>query len=340
MSPAGDDTKMKRRDFLIGAAALAAGCRQRVGSEPGVEPPSAAAGGPRFTTSPASRAPIVAINSHLLLDEDLRLMRELGFTHTRSTLITQLWTDHPTYAISVRENTQRTQDYGIALLYVVHNVYGEVFNLRNDPAEARRFTGIVGDMMRTLPTVESWQLWNEVDMWVQAPFGSGNTPRLSAERVGENYGRWWQEAYSILKQIRPDALLVTAGTADHSDGRWRTFLRSMLETGLVADGIAVHAYGPWERSRPMIAETHSLVAGRAPIWVTECGAMPGAHWTPDYHAEAWRSTVEGNERERLAERLYLYALQTDPNDPWHGVRNVDGSPRPTMQWLRARAGGG
>jgi hypothetical protein len=36
------------------------------------------------------------------------------------------------------------------------------------------------------------------------------------------------------------------------------------------------------------------------------------------------------------QRVYPYCVQTDPNDPWYGVWNVDGTERPVLGWLRSR----
>lgn len=282
------------------------------------------------------QAPILGINSHLLRDEDLRLLRKLGIRHLRSTLYEPLWRENASYPITMRETAARCADQGMSLLYVVHNAWGEVVHRGHDQQELRRFTASLLDMVRTMPKVEAWQLWNEQDVWVQAPFGAGMTERYTPEQVGVNYARWWADVAPRIRDLRPEALLVTGANAYHAAGRWRGFFRGMVETGIDADAIGVHAYGEWEESRRLVAEARQIVAGAAPLWLTETGAQPGGHWSPEYHARAWRSIVEGNEQERLAERLYFYALETDPNDPWHGVREPDGSERPVLRWLRER----
>jgi hypothetical protein len=327
---------MKRREFLLGGAAFFLACRERGETDPEANLAFATLPAEDLAAPAPIVTPILGINSHLLLDDDLRLIRELGITHVRNTVFTQLWTDHPGYAAAMQENAARTADYGLQLLLVVHNAYGRVFRMGHDQAAGRRYIGIMSDIVRRMPTVEAWQLWNEQDVWVQAPFGAGSIPPQNERRVGENYARWWREAYTTLKQVNPAALLVTGGPADHPANRWRSFLRGMVESGVEADAIALHAYGAWDRVRPRLLEARQLVGDRPPLWLTECGALPDAQWTPEYHAEAWRSVIQGNERERLAERVYLYALQTDPNDPWHGVFNLDGTPRPVLHWLRAR----
>ncbi len=314
---------MDRREFIVAGAAMLVGCGE-----------SRLEGAGDGTSG--SRAPTLGINSHLLREEDLRLIRDLGFTHVRSTLYTPRWTEDPSYAASARENTARTVANGLGLLYVVHNGRDEVFRMGNDPRAARRFATTVAEMLRALPAAESWQLWNEPDVWVQAPFGAGAIPRHRAERVGESYGRWWSETYPALKEINPSITLVTGAAADAPGDRWRAFHRGFAQSGAVADAIGVHAYGPWSRVNERLRSVRSLPGADTPLWLTECGGLPGAGWTPHDQMEAWRGAIEGNERERLVERIYPYCLETDPNDPWYGLRNVDGSDRPVLEWLRER----
>lgn len=336
---------MNRRNFLLAGLVAAVGCRREDASaaarlaeeEPAAAPAQQPVPAPATAAAAAAQDyPILGINSHLLRPDDLRLVRDLGITHVRSTIYTPLWAEVPSYQQTARENTERAADLGLKLMYVVHNAYGEVFRLPYDPGAARAFTRLAIDIISRLPRAESWQLWNEQDVWVQAPFGAGERPPQGAMRVGRNYGRWWSEAYAAIKDAHPQALLVTGGTADHEAERWRGFLRGMMETGIEADAIAVHAYGPWPESRQIIAEAAAIVGDRAPLWVTECGAKPGSHWSPAYQAEAWRSTIRGNQREQLAERLYPYSLETDPAHPAYGVRDVDGTPRPVLDWLHGR----
>lgn len=333
---------MDRRQFLAAGMGVLAGCRDQTQSRAveGSTLSSLQPGAAPAAELSVQQAPILGINSHLLLEDDLRLARELGFTHIRSTLLTPLWRDHPTYPISAVENTERTIGYGFGLMYVVHNAYGPVFRSGEDSTVAASFTSTVEEMMTRMPAVEAWQLWNEQDVWVQAPFGSGTRPPRSAERVGANYGNWWVETYQRIKAAHPGALLVTGAPADHEADRWRPFLRGMLRTGMTADALAIHVYGDWERLRSRLGEVRQMVGSTVPIWVTECGAPPGDSWSPERQARVWESIIEGNERERLADRIYPYALQTDPNDPWYGVRNVDGTDRPVVAVLRARVAAG
>ncbi len=328
---------MDRRDFLLScAASLVAGCGNPLSpfGASTVDGPTGVFGG---LHAKSTGPPVLGINSHLLRDPDLKLIRELGFTHVRSTLISSLWADNVTYAASMREHTARVADHGLGMLYVVHNAHGKVFRSPDDPAAAREFTTIVVTMLEALPEVESWQLWNEMDVWLQAPFGTGHIPPRSAFATGVNYAAWWRDAYERLKNRRPEALFVTGGVADLDSERGWDFLRGVASRGIEADALGLHAYGRWDRARARCVKARKIVGDTIPVWLTEFSGKPGSFWTPEYQAEAVRDVIEGNQATPYFARIYSYCLETDPNDPWYGLRNVDGSPRPLLDWLHERA---
>src|SRR5690606_24318325 len=93
----------------------------------------------------------------------------------------------------------------------------------------------------------------------------------------------------------------------------------------------IHAYGSWEQARERILAARRIVGSSARLWVTECGSR-SHEVTESRQLADWRGTIEGNEREGLAERLYPYALLSGE---WgHSLIGPSGSPRPTYQWLR------
>lgn len=312
---------MDRREFLkltaLGAAGVLTGGR-----------PGAALAG-------AQPQPVVGIASHMLRPQDIAQMRDLGLRHVRTTIYWPLWQrNEQSYRAAMRENLERTVDAGIRPLVVLHNAWGGVFRSPVDPAMWDRFADWSADLAHRFRAVEGWQLWNEQDMWVQAPFGAGARPRLSARATGENYARQLLLAYPRIRQANPDALIVTGGTADHAQERWRGFLAGMMAAEPPCDAVAVHAYGPWERVAPVLREARDIVGGRAPVWLTECGNDRPDRFDAGYQAACWRSVLEGNARERLTPRVYPYCLQTDPNDSGHGLFQLDGSRRPVYAVLR------
>src|SRR5688572_13345593 len=136
---------MDRREFIIAGAALLVGCGESPApSRPPVDTLSDASRlGEADPGSVALREQTLGINSHLLLEDDLRLIRDLGFTHVRSTLYTPRWIADLAYAASARENAARTAANGLGLIYVVHNARDEVFRMGNDPRAARRFAATI-----------------------------------------------------------------------------------------------------------------------------------------------------------------------------------------------------
>ena len=325
--PAPDDSPISRRGFLASAVLLAAGCAEQ--PIVGVTIPTAP-----LPLTVEHTPPVLGINSHSLSHEDLQLLRSLHIQEVRSTIITTLWNAFPSYRNRIRENTLRAKSYGMRLVYVVHNAYGPPFRWPYTLSEARRFTETVATMLEALPEVEAWQLWNEQNVWMQAPFGAGSTPPLPPEWIGWNYGEWWKEAYARLKDAHPHVLLVTGATADDASASWQGFLEGFAETGAQADAIAVHAYGTAESRLPILDRARDLFVN-SPVWVTECGAPPGPLWTAERQLDSWRSFVDRSGGR--VQRVYPYCLQTDPHDPWYGMWNVDGTERPVLTWLRSRA---
>src|SRR5690606_17227810 len=137
-----------------------------------------------------------------------------------------------------------------------HNTRGEVFHSRVGRDLQERMARFAAWTAR-LPACEAVQLWNEQDVWVQAPFGTG--VGLGARECGRNYAAQLRLAYPRIKNANPRALVVSGGTADHPDDRWRGFLRGMMEEAPPVDAVAVHAYGPWSRARGIVAEAARIV---------------------------------------------------------------------------------
>lgn len=282
-----------------------------------------------------SAAPIVGINSHVITDEVIAQLRDLGITHVRNTLLWPYWErNFESYPVAYAEAVERATRAGLKLLVVVHNWPGgsRVFKSGVNRDMMRRFARFVAARAAQFPQVEAWQLWNEQDMWWQAPFGASSG--LEFRQRGRHYAEQLELAYPLIKKANPRALVVSGGTADHPEAGYADFLRGMMESRPPVDAVAVHAYGPWSRARSLISRARGIVDGHAPIWVTECGNDRPDRFDPDHQRNVWQSVIEGNRAERLAARLYPYALQTDPNDPGHGLFDVRGRPRPVYRWLK------
>lgn len=283
--------------------------------------------------------PILGMNVHEMKGSAYELLEEMGISHARNTIYLPLWDSNPAYRAGKAAQAKEARDRGIETMFVIHNAWGDVFSVEGTRERQRvreEALRSMREIAREIPEAEALQLWNEVDVWVQAPFGTADGE--DAFDVGRNYGQWFIEAYRSLKAINPDLLLVTSGTADHSSGRWEGFLEGMVSTpGFRADAVSIHAYGTWPRVREMALRARLIIDPTGiPLWITEGGtSTTGDDWSPQQHASAWRSVIEGNNRERIASRFYPYCLETDPRYPAHGLFNVDGSERPIVDYLRS-----
>jgi hypothetical protein len=269
--------------------------------------------------------PVVGIGSHLLTPEAIAQLKELGIAHVRTTLLWPLW-KHPTYPLSFAENVKRAHDAGLKLLIAVHNWPGDapVFESGVNRNMMREFAQFVADRAKQFPDVEGWQLWNEQDLWVQAPFGASD--HIDMRQRGRLYAEQLALAYPLIKKASPHTLVVSGGTADDPGSG---FLEGMMESRPPVDAIAIHAYGAWPAARERIMTARRIVGDHAPIWVTECGQDA----EDKVHLDVWRQVLQGNDTERLAARIYPYVLFTAGVDN-HGLIRGDNSRRPTFDWMR------
>ncbi len=262
--------------------------------------------------------PVIGLNVHTLTDREVAEVVSLGIDRVRTTLYTTAWTRYPSYPQSFRELVQRCDEAGIRLTVLVHNWFPDdpVVDIGVDRDLMDRFADFVADRAADMSTVEAWQLWNEQDLWVQAPFGAGRG--IPMRDRGRAYADQLRLATPRIRQANPRALVVSGGIVSVTD----TFLEGMLESDPPVDAVAVHLYGGWNRVRGSLRHARSLVGAR-PLWLTECGNRRGSD-----HLLTWRSVIEGNDAERLAERLYPYALDGGVED-YHTLRG-----KPTAPWLR------
>ncbi len=272
------------------------------------------------TSTPRHAAvPIVGLNVHTLTDREVREVVSLGIRHVRTTLYTSAWSRYPSYPQSYRELVQRCDDAGIRLTVVVHNWLPP-----DDPVVERGvdrelmdwFADFVARRAAEMPTVEAWQLWNEQDLWVQAPFGAGRG--IDMRDRGRAYGEQLRMATPRIRQANPRAIVVSGGITRVTDA----FLDGMLESDPPLDAVAVHIYGRWDSLRGPLRHARTVIGDRQ-LWLTECGSLRGSD-----HLATWRSVIEGNDAELLADRLYPYALDGGV-ETYHTLRG-----KPTEAWLR------
>lgn len=317
---------MDRRAFLASAATgVLAAC---------LSPTDAVA--PSLLARATVAHPLLGLNAptyHWREAETRGHLGALGVQYVRITAVLQAWETVPSYGAYLRESAALAEADGVEILWVLHNADGYFRAAPGEGWEERmaRFAAHVA----AIPGTAAIQLWNEPDVWHQAPFGAGQD--RPARECGRRYARHVAAVAAQVRAQSPGVRIVTAGTADHPSERWRGFLAGMMESPPPCDAIGFHSYGPWERTRGRILEARSILGDHAPLWVTECGNDRPDDFDPAHQLRCWQGVVEGNERERLAERVYPYSLVTDPADPGHGLLNLDGSPRPAYTWLERRA---
>jgi hypothetical protein len=194
------------------------------------------------------------------------------------------------------------------------------------------------------PRIRAWQLWNEMDVTFTDVFGAGH-PDISLRQRGRLYADMLRLAYPAIKLGNPRALVVTGGIASPLDGG---FLEGMYDAGARYDVLAIHSYGfPLVRA----FDARGLDARRImrahqdsrPLWNTEFGlesAVIPSDWglssaqIDAAQLEAWRTSIEGNEREHVYDRIYGYVL-AEGRDLGFDLVRLDGSPRPAYQWLKS-----
>lgn len=274
---------------------------------------------------------------------------DLGLRHIRYPLYWSLW-DRPDYRREWERGLQQALRAGLDPLIVVHQAPAGDFNTRE--IVYRSFAQFMEARVAEFPAVRAWQLWNEMDVAFTDVFGAGR-PEISMRQRGRLYAEMLKLAYPAIKRRNPRALVVTGGVASAIDGG---FLDGMYERQAPYDVLAIHTYGyPLALAFDSRGSTAWKImrdhGDRRPLWNTEfglAGAVIPDSWRlqpaqiDSAQLEAWRTCVEGNEREHVYDRIYGYVL-AEGKDLGFDLIRVDGSPRPAYQWLKSwslRSGSG
>lgn len=273
------------------------------------------------------------INVSHLDDAVLAHLRDLGLIRARMTVLWPRWQrNDEAYRDAIRETLWRAEAAGIQMLLVLHNWDAREPVFRAEPSEEMwlNFAEWAAEIA-TLPGIHALQLWNEQDMWWQAPFGAGQN--ADGYEIGMRYARQLELAYPRIKAANPACLVISGGVADAPGPQWLRFLCGLSDAQPPVDGIGVHAYGLWDRVSDRLERAAHEVQGLAPLWLTEFGTdKPDA--SLDYQAACWHGTLHGLAREHPAAMAYGYSLLTDPADPGHGLFHLDGTPREAYHVLK------
>lgn len=238
---------------------------------------------------------------------------------------------------------------------------------------SRPVTSAVLEVVRDLPGVKFFELFNEVDAGTFTNHWRDPQPRAS----GRLYGAWLKQAYPVLKAERPEATFVTAGsggTLFPVQLMPAEFVRGLYESGAQGhfDVLAIHPYGvpllKWfvekgEQVRQVMARFGDV---EVPLWATEVGVdgsalikkiglpedEPHGHWLDGQQCGMLSEILHHNRAFGLYDRIYIYALYAEaenvtafagavlppgmtPADYTHGILRADGViPRPAYQLLK------
>jgi hypothetical protein len=320
------------------AAILAALGAAAPASDAAAMPPLAPA---TMSAVAADRAGSIGVGSHALDDSSIAHLRALGVRHVRTTLYWNHWGD-PAYRRDFAAGLRRAAAAGLEPLVVVHQQPSGGYAERR--RVYREFASFMAARAAEFPQVRYWQLWNEMDVAFTDVFGASRAEVGMRER-GRNYAEMLRLAYPAIKRANPRAVVVTGGIASGiNDG----FLEGMYAGRAEYDVLAIHSYGfpVWPMFRQRGLEARAVMRRNGddrPLWNTEFGmentiVPPG--WSTRradidrYHLDAWRSSVEGNQREGLYDRIYGHVLRQGGDLSYDLVRS-DGSPRPAYTWLRS-----
>lgn len=220
------------------------------------------------------------------------------------------------------------------------------------PREAADFARFVAEAARRYgpDKVLAWELWNEPNIpafWKPAP-------------DVEAYAKLLRTSAAALKQVRPDAMVLSAGLSPaFSDGTSVApveFVERLYALGALeqVDAVAVHPYSAtslpltqgterWNTFLQM-EQVHDVMTehgdGDKPVWGTEFGVATGND--PRATSERQQAAIVAQGLERLRDRtwpwfevLLAYSLRDTADDPddWQsgfGLLRHDGSRKPAF----------
>jgi hypothetical protein len=290
--------------------------------------------------SRTERTADVGIVVHHLDQQSVSQVLDLGVRHVRYTLYWSFW-ENPLYRREWEDGLERALQADLDPLIVVHQPpFGDFHNRKT---VYRAFARFMEARAAQFPEVGAWQLWNEMDIAFTDVFGAGH-PEVSMRQRGQLYAEMLKLAYPAIKRGNPRALVVTGGIASAIEGG---FLEGLYDEHAPYDVLAIHTYGfplvqPFDARGSAAWRVMEAHGDNRPLWNTEFGLEPAV--IPDswrlsrgqidsVQLDAWRTSIEENERWRTYDRIYGYVL-ADGKDLSFNLIRLDGTPRPAYQWLK------
>lgn len=212
--------------------------------------------------------------------------------------------------------------------------------------------------------VAAYEIWNEPNLNYE--WGS-QTPDPAA------YTAMLKTAYTAIKAVDPEALVITGGLSTTGGGSPTAygdleFLQGMYDAGAKGyfDAFGSHPYpfghppsevDPWGLSLSRVQDQHQIMVengdGDTPIWITEVGWVIHSNWDLGEHQNI--SVTEEQQARYLTETftkvqqdwpfveaVFLFNLDFSTvswytaSEPmrWYAILNPDRTPRPAYIMLR------
>ncbi|MEW5956457.1 MAG: cellulase family glycosylhydrolase [Chloroflexota bacterium] len=212
--------------------------------------------------------------------------------------------------------------------------------------------------------VAAYEIWNEPNLYYEW----GNLPPDPAR-----YTQMLKAAYTAVKQVDPEALVISGGLATTGNGSLTAagdlaFLQGMYDAGAQGyfDALGSHpyAYGlapadthPDGLSFDRVLAQHQVMEANGdyltPIWITELGWVLQTHWDLGEHATIGVSEAEqagylagaytkAGQDWPFVQAIFLFNLDFSTvswypaAEPmrWYAILNPDRTPRPAYTTLR------
>lgn len=226
-----------------------------------------------------------------------------------------------------------------------------------------------GNFMTALATrykgqVAAYEIWNEPNLNYE--WGNRQPDPVA-------YTEMLKTAYTAVKAVDPEALIISGGLATTGDGSPTAygdlaFLQAMYDAGAkdYLDAVGSHPYtfgrapdevDPWGLSLSRVDEQHKIMKangdGDRPIWITELGWVINSNWDLGEHqaiavsqkqqADYLTKAFAKLEQERsFVQTVFLFNLDFSTvswypaQEPmrWYAILNPDRTPRPAYTQLR------
>lgn len=185
--------------------------------------------------------------------------------------------------------------------------------------------------------VKVWEIWNEPD-----------SPNYLSPNTVENYKNLLIVAYNQIKEIDPEAVVLTAGLARAETG----FISELLnQADGYFDGVGLHLYycenfvrtGNLDQLQSDVSNFNQILRDHrsiAKIWITEIGCSTySPTYTPEVQARFLNQATNWLSSQNYIDKIFLYTFRdvdyrTDYENHF-GLLEIDFKPKNVWSWYIA-----